>query len=159
MNINDTDAFSSNSFDDSTDSEEGVQIQESSWGKNHLISFNQQSPNSDFESTKRCQRPILFFKGFHKKQGFTRQSCDNLICIKCDVMISRIDHMTWIDSIPDYMFFRSYFGNRNKIQTKLKIKNGNVAFYCGCQGVVLQTPSFINEIPNSPKWICNGCKY
>ena len=159
MNYSNNEALSDNSFDDSTDSDSENQESPAPlhWRNSNFVSLTPNSPKNNFISVKRCQRPILFFEGIHKKQGFNRKSCDNLICMKCDVLISRICNMTWIDSIPDYLFFRSYFGNKKKIQTKMKVENGKVAFFCGCRGIVVDSPSFIKELPNAPKWICNGC--
>ena len=151
--------YSTNSFDDSTDSDIEIQPKQS-FNKinfNVIESRNYLEDDNKTLHLRRCQRPILFFKGIHKKQGFKRKSCDNLICMECDIHVSRIHNMNWIDSEPNYLFFRSYFGNKSKIQSKMKFELGKVVFYCGCRGVVLDIPSYSKDLKNPTKWICNGC--
>ena len=153
---------STNSFDDSFDdlSESAEQSVADSFP------FQPSQPNhfkKSFEipkqilSSRKCKRPLLYFPGMHKKDGFLRKSCDNLICTSCDVPIRAIADSKWAGQPPDYLFIRSYFGNQRRMRSRVSVEKGAIILHCGCRSVELRKPCFANELMSGPKWICSGC--
>ena len=103
---------------------------------------------------QKCFKPILGNKVMVEKEGFIRQICSNLICSKCNVQISHFDNFLWKSSC-DYLFFRTYFGLKEKIVKGLMNKEKCRAYHCGCSGVSVENAVFVEEIENL-KWICLG---
>jgi len=55
----------------------------------------------------------------------------NLRCARCDFKVLRFMDQRWDDS-ADYMFFRNFMPDRQKLQQKLTASEGEVAFACQC---------------------------
>ena len=83
--------------------------------------------------------------------GFKRKPCFNLICKKCDVYVKYYKNMAWQSDV-DYLFFRSYFGNFDKLKKKLIDKQGSMAFHCGCYGITISKTALLSE-KGDIRWI------
>mmetsp|Transcript_47178 Transcript_47178/g.102455 ORF Transcript_47178/g.102455 Transcript_47178/m.102455 type:complete len:175 (-) Transcript_47178:440-964(-) len=66
-------------------------------------------------------------------------------CSKCDFKVLEFEDNVW-DSTVDYMFFRNYVPNCEKLSTKLKPKEGKSALACQCAWASIE--SFVGKVPH-----------
>ena len=112
-------------------------------------------PQSTNARTEKCKTPYLSTDEKSKSMdGFSRKPCFNLICKRCDIYVKHYKDKKWTENI-DYLFFRSYFGNFEKIKEKLIECKGSLAFHCGCIGVSIKTPRPADG-EGGVNWICYG---
>lgn len=154
---------SSNSFDDnfSENSDEIEKIKYSNKYDNEIeiekIKNNQKDNDENILifGERKCINAIL--NNTNEKfifEGFSRKSCDNLLCKKCDIKIKIRKNEKWKANC-DYLFFRSNFGNPEKLKIGILKKFGFSSYHCGCIGVSIDKPVFIKKL-NNINWICCG---
>ena len=158
MNSNSFKSESSNSFDDnfsenSDENENEMEYKNEIYKENYIK--KDQDENILIFGERKCINTILNFN--NEKiifEGFSRKSCNNLLCKKCDIKIKIRINEKW-KSNCDYLFFRSNFGMPEKLKNGIIKQNGVTAYHCGCTGVSIDKPIFIKKLKNID-WICCG---
>lgn len=80
--------------------------------------------------------------------SMVRKSCDHLRCTACDFEVMKFDHKIWNtensdsissgdDCIVDYMFFRNFFPNRERLDTRTHIFQNAASYCCQCSWISL----------------------
>jgi len=59
-------------------------------------------------------------------------------CSKCDLQVLCFDDHAWAAD-ADYMFFRNFMPNVDKLRAKLRAKDGQRAYSCQCTWVTVET--------------------
>lgn len=107
----------------------------------------------EFEETKtKCF--TAFLDGTKSSGGF-RQFCKSLYCRGCDMGVERFPDKKW-DSSVNYLFFRNYHPNHDKLAPKLHPCEGTAAYCCQCTWRNIDSQLNISLDPKL-KWFCMGC--
>ena len=148
-----------NSFDKDGSEDDDYPVglfQKPSSNTNKTSSIQNPKPTSnaaeDETSKAKCLRPVLSIQVETIIKGFKRKACSRLICLDCDVQINQFCNFTW-KTTCDYLFFRSNFGNMPKLKQGLIEELGTLALHCGCRGIVIIKPRFVEEI-DGLRWVC-----
>lgn len=72
--------------------------------------------------TGKCEKPWIRPGG---------QPCINLRCMKCDFLVIHFENAKWSDA-ADYLFFRNFHPNRDKLKSRLLLKLNHLASCCQC---------------------------
>ena len=120
-----------------------------------VVAKDQMQSNHFFtNSFPKCTKPLLANQPRADKDGFKRDTCDNLICSNCNIRVTFFNQSEWKPNC-DYLFFRSFFGVSDKLSQGLVSNPRKRAYNCGCQGISIEDALFVEEI-NGLKWICLG---
>jgi len=99
----------------------------------------------------KCEKPWI-------RPGGT--PCLNLRCMKCDFLVIHFENARWSDA-ADYLFFRNFHPNRDKLKSRLLLKLNHLASCCQCTwrsvkfssgGVVTEQSEALSE----GLWTCFG---
>jgi len=99
----------------------------------------------------KCEPPWILKDG---------QACTNLRCMKCDFAIVHFEGSAWTDA-ADYLFFRNFHPNRDKLKSRLLTKNNHLASCCQCKWRTIECENY-GPIPipggevGDGLWTCFG---
>ncbi|KAK5665177.1 hypothetical protein BDV3_000518 [Batrachochytrium dendrobatidis] len=98
----------------------------------------------------RCTSPTL--GNATDKMGY-KFSCDQLRCIKCDFQCQTFTNKEW-NGQCDYLFFRNYMPDKQRLSVNLDSKAGVRSYCCQCSWISLtkNTPVSTTQL----KWVCGG---
>lgn len=84
--------------------------------------------------------------------GSSEDTCQDLLCSKCDIQIKRFKTSQWKKDV-DYLFFRSYYDDVETLKINLVYSKQHTSYSCQCFWLNTDTEkvSF-----NNLRWFCNG---
>lgn len=82
------------------------------------------------------------------------RGCDNLRCTKCDFQVLRVDDHKWSDD-AEYLFFRNFYPNLDKLRPKLVKNPGGSCYACQCTWRSVTELSPLGKAPDM-RWVCGG---
>eukprot|EP00397_Hematodinium_sp_SG-2012_P048485 GEMP01055579.1.p1 GENE.GEMP01055579.1~~GEMP01055579.1.p1 ORF type:complete len:167 (+),score=33.13 GEMP01055579.1:307-807(+) len=99
----------------------------------------------------KCDKPWVHKDG---------KGCNNLRCMKCDFAVMHFENAAWAEG-TDYLFFRNFHPNSDKLQRRLHKRKGCVASCCQCNWRTLECTSLGIELREAPPdgegyWACFG---
>lgn len=92
---------------------------------------------------------------------YPANACTNLRCMKCDFAVVHFENAIWANG-ADYLFFRNFYPNREKLNTRLLLKSDHLSSCCQCkwrtvrcgrEGIVTVQSG---EVGENPMWACFG---
>ena len=86
--------------------------------------------------------------------GFVKSICDKLKCSKCNLIVHRFENSKWKED-SEYLFFRSYYSNQQKLGEKLIPSSISAAYCCQCGWLSVETMNDV-EKEKQVKWRCYG---
>ncbi|ORX77710.1 hypothetical protein BCR32DRAFT_270474, partial [Anaeromyces robustus] len=86
--------------------------------------------------------------------GSNQKSCSKLRCTSCDFNCIYYKDSEWSNNV-DYLFFRNYVPNTEKLAKELIPKKGYTAICCQCTWYTVNKTTPIVSIKNKKiKWVC-----
>lgn len=156
--------ISTNSFDDD-DGDDGLDKIINNLGNVHaerdpglapLPGGNKAGNGMDFNRTsdlkEKCFTVALNGCG-GENSGFNTW-CTGLHCRGCDMGIARFENHKWDDTV-DYLFFRNFHPNREKLAPKMIESEGTAAYCCQCSWRNIDSRSLVQD-DRELKWFCVG---
>lgn len=84
----------------------------------------------------------------------TIAACNMLKCTACDFKVIIFNNYKWTNKV-NYLFFRNFMPDRQKVATQLKISKGCRSYACQCSWISISTIIDINKINSvKDKWVC-----
>ena len=78
-------------------------------------------------------------------------------CTKCDFQVLRVVDSKWADD-AEYLFFRNYHPNLDKLRSKLVRAPGHCCYCCQC---TWRSTAELAPLDKSPdmRWVCGGHRF
>ena len=89
-----------------------------------------------------------------KVGGLPRKECKNLICRSCGIRVLKFDGYEWDEDKINYLFFRSNFGDFERLKKGMLYSPEKSVYSCGCKGVTVKNGL---KIESYEDWNCTGC--
>ena len=93
------------------------------------------------KKVKRCNSPFVSGK--------------RVRCTKCHFVVCQIQDYQWIQNV-DYLFFRSYTPELNKLMKKLEYKKDAISYCCQCQWYTHLKGTTDTKKHKMRGWVCDG---
>ncbi|EKX48782.1 hypothetical protein GUITHDRAFT_93550 [Guillardia theta CCMP2712] len=115
---------------------------------------NQSDPSqTSAGGTRKCV--AIYLGGSKDETGSSPgRACDRLRCTKCDFDVLRIKDMTW-HSDCEYLFFRNFYPDVDKLKQKLKARSGFCAYACQCTWRSASELTLLERNADM-RWVCRG---
>lgn len=91
------------------------------------------------------------------KLGTNKNCCNKLMCTKCDIDVKIFIGFYWENNV-DYIFFRSYYDDIDKLKLKLIKSANHISYSCQCQWLTLNEEEKNMDNVNL-SWFCLGHSY
>ncbi|ORX54161.1 hypothetical protein BCR36DRAFT_322425 [Piromyces finnis] len=88
--------------------------------------------------------------------GNNKKSCSKLRCTSCDFNCMYFKDYEWSNKV-NYLFFRNYVPNINKLSKELIPKKGSTSICCQCTWYTTNQTIPISSLKDKKiKWVCGG---
>jgi hypothetical protein len=126
----------------------------SSYPVNSMVHAGSSSSSSGSSSNSgSCNAPALLGGSSctlgSNASKFNKIATNRLLCLKCMCEVVRFADYHWDDDV-DYMFFRNYWPEPERLYPKMKSKRGYAAYCCQC---CWTSVSDIVSVGNDLKWV------
>ncbi|KAL6635568.1 retinal maintenance-domain-containing protein [Neocallimastix sp. 'constans'] len=125
---------------------------------NDKFSLNNKTSGYEYSSSKRKAKCTTVCIG--GQDGITignnQKSCNKLRCTSCDFNCIYFKDCEWSKNV-DYLFFRNFVPNKEKLSKELIPKKECTSICCQCTWITVHKTTPITSIRNKKiKWVCGG---
>ena len=83
---------------------------------------------------------------------FRKIANDNLLCLKCMCRVVRFENVRWNEEVADYMFFRNYWPEPERLYPGFVEEPGSAAYCCQCSWVTVSKLCTLESCSGGLEW-------
>eukprot|EP00949_MAST-11_sp_MAST-11-sp1_P005330 g5330.t1 len=83
---------------------------------------------------------------------FRKVANDDLLCLKCMCRVVRFEDLRWKEDSVDYMFFRNYWPDPERLIDGMERARGSAAYCCQCSSISVTKVCTIESCPGGLEW-------
>lgn len=84
--------------------------------------------------------------------GFVKKGCKSMRCNKCGIVVHKFKGYRWNPNIANYLFFRTNFGDKKRLEAGMISDQNSCVYSCGCKGESVDEPRKME----GSNWFCVG---